>query len=340
MLALGLCVHPPSRESIPATPTSNSHIAIESIRVGDRVMGNYSPDEMSGDTKVDPATWRHLILKAEALWPDGTRDDINVETLQPPEWVQKNHAELGATVPIPLDLREMGMPEDLTAIVALNEPCSPIKPGPGRVVLTTVNHLNNDIHELTVASPTGEVETIRTTGLHRFYRTADKAWVSANELQRGDGLNGATGPLVVRGVSKLNGVHRVYNMTIESDHVYRVSLLGALVHNNCYINGKTPLPGSRGTGVARAAAAEVDLVRRTGKGTLDWTKTEIEYIQRTGELPDGIVGHHINSVSKYPEWAGDPRNVKFVRGQPEYLLEHGGNYRNPTTGPLIDRSAM
>src|SRR5262249_51253110 len=89
----------------------------------------------------------------------------------------------------------------------------------------------NDIYELTVASPTGQTETIRSTGFHKFYRPTDKAWVSAKELRPNDELNGATGPLVVRRVSKLAGAQRVYNMTVEDDHVYRVSLLGALVHN-------------------------------------------------------------------------------------------------------------
>lgn len=109
---------------------------------------------------------------------------------------------------------------------------------------------------------------------------------------------------------------------------------------NPHLEGKTPMPGSRGTGVSRAAAQEVELVKRTGKGTLDWTPEEIEYINKTGQLPDGIVGHHINNVAQFPEWAGDPRNIKFVRGQTGNLAEHGGNFQTPTTGSLIDRRAM
>jgi hypothetical protein len=84
----------------------------------------------------------------------------------------------------------------------------------------------------------------------------------------------------------------------------------------------------------------VELVKKTGKGTLDWTPEEIEYIKKTGELPKGVEGHHINNVAQYPEWAGDPRNIQFVRGRPGNLQEHGGNYQKPTTGPLIDRATM
>jgi hypothetical protein len=92
--------------------------------------------------------------------------------------------------------------------------------------------------------------------------------------------------------------------------------------------------------VDRAAKLEVELVTKTGRGTLDWTAQEIDFIRREGKLPSGIVGHHINNVAEFPEWAGDPRNIKFVRGQPGNLSEHGGNFQNPTTGPLIDREAL
>jgi hypothetical protein len=117
------------------------------------------------------------------------------------------------------------------------------------------------------------------------------------------------------------------------------NLAAAANQANPHLAGRTPLAGTRGTGVSRATAAEVDLVRRTGAGTIEggWTPTEIQFIQQTGRLPDGIVGHHINNVAQFPEWAGDPRNIRFVRGQAGNLAEHGGNFQNSTIGPLIER---
>jgi hypothetical protein len=82
------------------------------------------------------------------------------------------------------------------------------------------------------------------------------------------------------------------------------------------------------------------LVKREGRGTLDWTPEEIAFIRANGRLPDNIVGHHINSISGFPDWAGDPRSVQFVRGQPENFAAHGNNYKNVTTGPLIDREGL
>jgi hypothetical protein len=46
-----------------------------------------------------------------------------------------------------------------------------------------------------------------------------------------------TGRLRVVANTRVAGVHRVYNMTVEGEHVYRVSCLGALTHNlNCKIS--------------------------------------------------------------------------------------------------------
>lgn len=228
---------PDAADALPTIAASycpaSASTAIEKLRVGDRVMGQRSAGELAGDTQVDPATWRKLRLVAETQWPDGTVDDIHVETLQSPEWLAGHAAQVGSSVPIPLDLAEMGLPADLPAKVLANDPCPPLQPGPGRVVLTTVNHLNRDVYELTVASPTGTAETIRPTGFHKFYRPADDAWVIAKELEPGDELAGPTTPLYVRTLQKLPGSQRVYNLTVEGEHVYRVSILGVLVHNSC-----------------------------------------------------------------------------------------------------------
>lgn len=232
-------ISPATQVSYSQTPAAT---AIELLEPGRKVMGDRSAGEMAGETQIDPKTWRLLSLRTETVWADGTIDDVNVETIQPPQWIAQHNAHVGATVPIPLELVEMGLPEEMTATVVANEPCPEIEAGPGRVVLTTVNHLNNDVWELTVASLDGRVETVRTTGLHKFYRPVDNAWVSTQDLRLGDELEGASGPIVVRRVAKIPGVHRVYNMTVEGEHVYRVSLLGALVHNN---GCAQPLPDPR-----------------------------------------------------------------------------------------------
>jgi len=207
---------------------------IEALRVGDRVISDNPDVDSPRETQVDPKKWRLLNLRAETVWADGTVDDINVETLQPPEWIAAHNAKVSHVVPLPLDLIEMGLPEDLRAVVLTIGPCPPIRPGAGRLVLSTVNHLNNDVRELTVMDGKGNETTIRPTGLHKFYFVRDGAWVSAKDLQRGSIIRARGGQVTVLENSPVPGVHRVYNLTVEGEHVYEVSEAGILTHNVCW----------------------------------------------------------------------------------------------------------
>ena len=223
------------RTSAVAPSTVPATRVIESIHVGERVLAD-NPDvprtEKTTGTAVDPGTWRRFRLHAAETWPDGTLDEIEVETLQPPEWIKANKASVGATVPLPLDLREMGLPDRLRATVVADEPCPPIASGPGNVVLTTASRLGAHVLEVALADSHGRHETIRPTRFHKFYNERRGDWVSAEHLHEGDQLRGVTGPLTVLGVTHVPGVHRVYNMTVEGEHVYHVSTLGVLANNN------------------------------------------------------------------------------------------------------------
>lgn len=71
-------------------------------------------------------------------------------------------------------------------------------------------------------------------------------------------------------------------------------------------------------------------------GTGPWTKAEKKELLETGKVK-GYQGHHVNSVKDNAEMAGNPDNIKFVKGRTDHLAEHGGNFRNPTYGNLISR---
>ena len=119
------------------------------------------------------------------------------------------------------------------------EHCPEIKEGPGRVVLSTVNHLNKYVFELTIRDAAGHSETVHATGFHKFFSASRNGWISAAHWQKGEQLRGVNGALTVADLRRFSGVHRVYNMTVEDEHVYRVSVLGALVHNVCPGDGKS-----------------------------------------------------------------------------------------------------
>ncbi len=212
--------------------------AIEDVRVGDRVAtdggqsNNGSADVDPYATAVNPDTWRLLTIRAEQEWEDGTIDIFEIQTLQPPQWIEANGAVQGAYVDLPLDLVEMGAPEDLQGQVLAIEAVPEIADGPGRVVLTTVSHLNNFVFDLTVRNAQGDLETLGVTGWHKFYDEAE-GWQSASELDLGDTLRGLDGqPMTVVSLQRDEGIHRVYNLTVEADHVYYVGELSTLTHNN------------------------------------------------------------------------------------------------------------
>ncbi len=126
----------------------------------------------------------------------------------------------------------MGLPQGLLARVQSNDPCPALAQRPGRVVLTTVSHLNSNVWEIDLADERGMARTIRPTGTHKFYNASRREWTSAKDLKPGERLRGILGSAAVRSVARVPGVHRVYNMTVEADHVYRVSDLCVLVHND------------------------------------------------------------------------------------------------------------
>lgn len=78
---------------------------IDQIRAGDRVLAR-NPE--LGEAERSAAT-----EAADNRWEDGTVDPIEVDTLQPPEWIETHGARVGALVPLPLDPVQIGVAEYL-----------------------------------------------------------------------------------------------------------------------------------------------------------------------------------------------------------------------------------
>ena len=213
------------------------HTRIADIQVGERVVT--SIDDTPKPTQVDSTMWKKVSLFAEEFWEDGTYDTIHVQTLVPPEWFVAFDAKIGSIVPIPLDLQEMGLDEDMQAIVTAIEPCPEIRAGPGRVVLTTVNHLNPNVCELTFSTKDGKTETIRPTATHRFYSLDRNDWIHIIDAKQGERLHGlGHSALKVLSLKPTGTTERVYNMTVEEEHVYHVGYNNLLAHNtNCIALG-------------------------------------------------------------------------------------------------------
>ena len=107
------------------------------------------------------------------------------------------------------------------------------------------------------------------------------------------------------------------------------------------VNGKwiteSQFKSLRRDAVANAWEAEVELVKETGKGTRNWTQAEMDELLANGKV-SGYEGQHMKSATAYPDYAGDPDNIQFLKGRGNYgdnwvnehLDAHGGNWSNPT----------
>ena len=87
----------------------------------------------------------------------------------------------------------------------------------------------------------------------------------------------------------------------------------------------------RSKGVSKAWEREREMVRQ-GRGTREWTVKQQKELLDTGRVK-GFQGHHMLSVSKYPEQADNPKNIQFLsttKENNEHLAAHKGDYKIPS----------
>jgi hypothetical protein len=162
----------------------------------------------------------------------GVGEDIfEIECLRPLGWLQENSLKPGSHVHFAVG--EMGIDGDAEVIDVAA--CPAITTGPGRVVLMTVTHFNPTVLELTLA---GLEKPLEPTAAHRLFSADRNDWVQAQELRVGEHLKTADGAVEITAIARKPGVHRVYNIEVETEHRYLVSKLQVVSHNACAAGGK------------------------------------------------------------------------------------------------------
>lgn len=81
----------------------------------------------------------------------------------------------------------------------------------------------------------------------------------------------------------------------------------------------------------RKAWKEERIRVENGQGTRNWSKEEQKELKENGYV-SGYDGHHMKSVSKYPNEAGNPQNIQFLTEEEHFWGAHQGNYHNATNG--------
>ncbi len=274
--------------------TDRGPVAIEDVRVGDRVL----TDGEEGPSEGEPEPEAARVVRLWMPDPEGTAEGVTLELLCSAAWALDAGAAPGARVPVELgELRLSGTAEVMSVRAA-----RPSVPGAGRRVLMTVERPNNNLWEVRFE---GTREVLRLTGTHRLYAVDRQDWAAASGLMPGERLAAFGGTWTVASVRRLPGRHRVYNLEVDTDHVYLVSPLAILSHN---VDGCGRPPGEAG-------ASNKGQIQTYGPGSpRSPLGADIQYadpaptVYRNGLTPDTPVVDHIRAraLRGHPT---DPENL-------------------------------
>lgn len=114
------------------------------------------------------------------------------------------------------------------ATVKQIEACPPIKPGNGRVVLSTLTHYNGDVYQVRLDSSD---EVLEPTGRHRLFSVTRGDWVRTETFTKDEQLKTQNGIQSIASIGHRPGIHRVYNIEVETEHSYFVGAAKVLSHN-------------------------------------------------------------------------------------------------------------
>jgi len=224
---------------LPTAGDTSSTASIEEIGVmQNRVLADNpeTPGQAAGAFgEIEPERWRLVELrmaKAEG-------GSVQIELARPAWWLEEEGVAVGEQ--IDLDLPEFGVTGD--AEVLAISPCPQPNEGDGRVVTGKFVHEASNLLDLTIENVAGPLGV---TANHPFWSEDRQAFVPAGELREGELLLLAEGnPTRLLTRTQRPGIHRVYNLEVDGEHVYYVGAEGVLVHNMCAPRGTAALEQPR-----------------------------------------------------------------------------------------------
>jgi hypothetical protein len=91
----------------------------------------------------------------------------------------------------------------------------------------------------------GSREVLEPTGRHRLFSATRNDWVRTETLSEGEQLKTRDGMRTIASIGHRAGIHRVYNIEVETEHCYYVGSDLVLSHNQ---NACAALPPMKGMG--------------------------------------------------------------------------------------------
>ena len=287
-----------SQASLGSQQSSDTHashqpvmLPIGDIQLGQRVLGD-NPEGTEHAADVDMATWRRIDFQMHKA--DGGR--LRIELLRPLTWIAQRQLTIGSF--IELDMPEFGASG--TACCIDIAACPSIRSGAGEVVTGKFTHtagLLIAIHVIGLDQP------LRCTANHPFWSDSLQCFKPADQLQPGELLRCGDQQRAVSHILAADHRAPVVNLEIHRTHVYLVSPLGILVHNNCPMGGG---PGSFSQvieSMSDRAAAFQTLV--TGQAT------SVGYVVKGVKFDGFDDGAGILLDAKGPGYATFVRNGEF-----------------------------
>lgn len=267
---------------------------IDTFDVGMRAAGkNPLRGQVESAPEPNPETSRKLVLQMKK--ESGHR--LTVKLLRSLEWIDLVGVVEGGT--FYLDLPEMGAVGD--AYVEAVLPCPPIEAGPGNVVTGVFAHeADPDTKILSVTFANGAyIKGV--TNNHRFYSVDRNDFVEVGLMREGETVK------VEGGVSRITKIdsrfarpgEMLYNLETHNEHVFQVTTVGVLVHNNCVtgsIRGKTPNKIARDILDRQPNWKKVAVDNGHGWKILDENAVErMRYMfpQRNGKFPHERAGYFV-----------------------------------------------
>lgn len=200
---------------------------IEDIQLGQQVLAsNPNRTDTHKPSNVSSDTWRKIAFEMDF---EGTHYDLKF--LRPIAWIDANMAYVGNQVH--LELPHVGL--DGMATVTGLEPCPDIDPPADprhRIVTGTMAHESNALIDLHFME---RVEPLVLTPSHKVWAANRGQFVPAADLQEGETMCSPRGQefAISRIVRRETAPTMVFNLEVDGEHVFFVSDLGLLVHNDC-----------------------------------------------------------------------------------------------------------
>jgi len=188
----------------PASQFVKVAVPIEKVELGQRSVGQNLLRWQVSD-EPEPTAETHREVRFEMLKPSGLR--LWMRFIWPLEQIAESGAAPGKT--IHFDLEEKGIRGEATCTFV--GPCPEIQGGSGNVV-------------------TGLFE-------HETDPGSKSDFVAAEHLRAGTMLLTRAGPIAIASITSRSATpgERVYNLQIHGQHIYQVTAVGVLVHDECYV---------------------------------------------------------------------------------------------------------